>query len=120
MKQRHIKKMAVLVMVLFAAAMWLAAAPAQAAITGPTGITVTAAPGTATVTWTNTATGSILSTSVQRADFAKGKTSYSVAGAATTLTQTGLISGSTYYYRLRTNTSTGSSSWSAVKSVTIP
>jgi len=106
---------------LIVALLWLTAGetPAQAAPAAPTNLAVVlTAPGTAKLTWT--ATGTINSFTIQRADFVAGVKTYSTSGTARSYTITDLTSGNTYYFRMRTNSLTGSSAYSPIVTLAVP
>ena len=73
---------------------------------------VTTGAGTDSVNLTWSASGAPTSFTIQRMDFNTGVVSYTIAGTARSFTQAGLVKGSTYYYRIRTNVTGGSSAYS--------
>ena len=88
--------------------------------TAPTGLGVTAATGgKATVKWTDTSTNEtsfVLERSIL-SSFALLTTSKTLLANSTTLADTGLTAGWTYYYRIKAVNSVGASAWSTVVSV---
>lgn len=102
----------------------LRVSPAQ-----PTGLTSTAAPGSPTVApsialaWTNNATRPAATNHlVERATnaaFSAGVTAFSLPPTVSTTTDSTVTPGTTYYYRVRTETEVGYSGWSNTASAVV-
>jgi hypothetical protein len=96
--------------------------PATASVpSGPAGLTVTPGNGSATLAWKGSASGSPTSYSVYRGTISDGEAVTpvgTVSGTTTTLTDTGLTNGKTYFYNVAANNSVGVSPDSNEVSVT--
>jgi fibronectin type 3 domain-containing protein len=96
--------------------------PATASVpAGPTSLAVTPGNTTATLSWTASASGSPTSYTIYRGTKSDGEATTPVAttnGTTTTFTDTGLRNGTTYYYNVAANNSTGVSPDSNEVSVT--
>ena len=85
----------------------------------PTNFTaVSTVKGKVTLNWV--APGSPSTFTLQRLDFISGLSTYTVSGGLRTLTQSGLVSGNTYWYRILTNVAgVGSSAYTVAIAVTV-
>jgi Fibronectin type III domain len=101
----------------------LTVTPATASVPGgPTSLTVTAGHGTVTLRWTASTSGGPTSYSVYRGTKSDGEAvapAAVVSGTTTTFTDTGLSSGTTYFYNVAANNAVGVSPDSNEVSVTV-
>jgi fibronectin type 3 domain-containing protein len=100
----------------------LTVTPATASVpSGPTNLAVTPGNGTATLSWTGSATGGPTSYSVYRGSKSDGELNApigTVGGGTTTFTDTGLHNGTAYFYAVAANNAVGVSPDSNEVSVT--
>ncbi len=99
---------------------WKPAAPPAA----PANLTATLTPGatthTVTLKWAAN-TGNAYSYQIDRIDWNTGKKSFTIwGGTSASHVQTGLAKNSTYRFRIKANTLSGSSTWSPMLEMTTP
>jgi chitodextrinase len=101
----------------------LTVTPATASVpSGPTNLTVTTSGTTATLSWTRSASGNPTSYSIYRGTKSDGEAVVPIGttnGTAATFTDTGLHSGSTYFYNVAANNAVGVSPDTNEVSVTV-
>jgi hypothetical protein len=97
----------------------------QGTTTAPSGLSATATTGPAVeLTWTAPlfpppVTGYVVERAADKG-FTNGVETFTVAGDATTYTDATAQSGTTYFYRVRTESAAGWSAWSAAAEVSVP